>query len=86
MSPPPVRIKASSLTTGWLPWLALRAGPDVEWDPPTVGDQIILLSPSRYLANALTITGIYCDAIPASGERAGLHRRTYGDGAVIEYD
>lgn len=86
MSPPRVRIETGSLTTGWLPWLALRAGLDVEWDPPTVGEQVILLSPSGQLANALAITGVYCDAIPANGQRAGLHRRTYRDGAVIEYD
>lgn len=34
----------------------------------------------------MVITGIYSDAIPANGDRAGLHHRTYQDGAVIEYD
>ena len=86
MKPPRVRVKTGSLTTGWLPWLALRAGADVDWDPPTVNEQVLLLSPSGQLANAVVITGIYSDAIPANGDRAGLHRRTYQDGAVIEYD
>lgn len=86
MTPPRVRVKTGSLLTGWLPWLALRAGADVDWDPPTVDEQVILLSPSGQLANAVVITGIYSDAIPANGDRSGLHRRTYRDGAVIEYD
>jgi len=86
MKPPRVRVKTGGLTTGWLPWLALRAGADVDWDPPTVNEQVLLLSPSGQLANAVVITGIYSDAIPANGDRAGLHRRTYQDGAVIEYD
>lgn len=86
MKPPRVRVKTGSLITGWLPWLALSAGKDVEWDPPTVNEQVILLSPSGQLANAVAIAGIYSNAIPANGERDGLHRRTYRDGAVIEYD
>ena len=86
MKPPRVRVKTGGLTTGWLPWLALRAGADVDWDPPTVNEQVLLLSPSGQLANAVVITGIYSNAIPANGDRAGLHRRTYQDGAVIEYD
>ncbi|RRV04438.1 phage baseplate assembly protein V [Pseudomonas sp. v388] len=86
MSPPRVRVKSGSLTTGWLPWLAFRAGNDVEWDPPSVDEQVVLLSPSGQVSNGLVITGIYSDAIPANGDHETLHRRTYRDGAVIEYD
>lgn len=51
MVPPRVRVKTGDLLTGWLPWLALRAGADVDWDPPTVNEQVLLLSPSGQLAN-----------------------------------
>lgn len=86
MEPPRVQVKTGSLTTAWLPWLALRAGSDCEWDPPTMGEQVILFSPSGQLANGVVVTGVFSDHIPANGNRAGLHRRTYADGAVIEYD
>lgn len=86
MKPPRVKVKTGELTTAWLPWLALRAGSDREWDPPTLDEQVILLSPSGQLANGVVITGLPSDHIPANGDRAGLHRRTYADGAVIEYD
>ncbi|MGB7644401.1 MAG: phage baseplate assembly protein V [Pseudomonas fluorescens] len=86
MVPPRVKVKTGELTTAWLPWLALRAGSDREWDPPTLDEQVILLSPSGQLANGVVITGLPSDHIPANGDRAGLHRRTYADGAVIEYD
>jgi len=86
MEPPRVQVKTGSLTTAWLPWLALRAGADREWDPPTVDEQVILFSPSGQLANGVVVTGLFSDHIPANGNRAGLHRRTYADGAVIEYD
>lgn len=85
-APPRVRVKTGELTTTWLPWLAFRAGADQEWDPPTVGEQVLLLSPSGQLANGVAITGLFSDNIPANGDRPGLHRRTYSDGAVIEYD
>ncbi|CRM18747.1 phage baseplate assembly protein V [Pseudomonas sp. 24 R 17] len=86
MVPPRVQVKTGTLTTAWLPWLALRAGADQEWDPPTVDEQVILFSPSGQLANGIVVTGLFSDHIPANGNRAGLHRRTYADGAVIEYD
>jgi phage baseplate assembly protein V len=86
MEPPRVQVKTGTLTTAWLPWLAPRAGSDREWDPPTVDEQVILFSPSGQLANGVVITGLPSDHIPANGNRAGLHRRTYADGTVIEYD
>lgn len=86
MTPPRVKVKTGSLTTAWLPWLALRAGADQEWDPPTVDEQVVLFSPSGQLANGVVVTGLFSDHIPANGNRPGLHRRTYADGAVIEYD
>ena len=86
MEPPRVQVKTGTLTTAWLPWLALRAGSDREWNPPTIDEQVILFSPSGQLANGIALTGIYSTANPANGEREGLHRRTYRDGTVIEYD
>jgi phage baseplate assembly protein V len=86
MKPPRVKVKTGELTTAWLPWLALRAGSDREWDPPTLDEQVMLFSPSGQLANGIVVTGVFSDNIPANGDRAGLHRRTYADGAVIEYD
>jgi phage baseplate assembly protein V len=84
--PPRVKVRTGSLTTAWLPWIADRAGADQPWDPPTEGEQVLLLTPSGQLANGVAVTGLLSDAIPANGERTGLHRRTYRDGAVIEYD
>ena len=86
MKPPRVRVKTGKLTTGWLPWIAAGAGADKEWDPPTKDEQIILFSPSGQLGNGVVLAGIFSDLKPANGEREGLHRRTYRDGAVIEYD
>lgn len=81
-----VRVQTGDLLTGWLPWRTARAGADREWNPPTIDEQVLLLSPSGQLANGVAITGLFSDAHPANGDRAKLHRATYSDGAVIEYD
>ena len=86
MKPPRVRVNTGTLTTAWLPWITLRAGADKEWNPPTVNEQVILFSPSGQLGNGIALTGIFSDLNPANGDRPGLHRRTYHDGTVIEYD
>jgi phage baseplate assembly protein V len=84
--PPRVKVKTGALTTSWLPWLTPRAGTNREWHPPSVGEQVLLLSPSGQLANGVVLTGIFSELIPANGARADLHRLTYNDGAVLEYD
>ncbi|MGE8065581.1 phage baseplate assembly protein V [Pseudomonas sp. NPDC089569] len=86
MKPPRVRVKTGDLLTAWLPWIAVRAGLDQDWNPPTEGEQVVLFSPSGQLANGVALTGVFSDEHAAIGDRAGLHRRTYRDGAVIEYD
>ncbi|MGB6213593.1 phage baseplate assembly protein V [Pseudomonas mandelii] len=86
MKPPRVKVKTGALTTSWLPWISPRVGADCEWNPPTVNEQVILFSPSGQLSNGIVLTGLFSNHFPANGDRDGLHRRTYRDGAVIEYD
>ncbi|CAE6923322.1 Predicted baseplate [Pseudomonas marincola] len=86
VNPPRVQVKTGNILTTWLPWLTPRAGADRAWNPPTIGEQVVLFSPSGILAQGVALTGLFSDLIPANGEREGLHRSTYRDGAVIEYD
>ncbi|RED07054.1 MULTISPECIES: phage baseplate assembly protein V [Pseudomonadaceae] len=84
--PSRVRVQSSELLTGWLPWPALRAGTTRDLDPHTLGEQVLVLSPSGQTAQCISITGLFSALIPANGDRAYPHRRTYPDGAVVEYD
>ncbi|TLX52862.1 phage baseplate assembly protein V [Stutzerimonas nosocomialis] len=79
-------VKSGRLTVPNLPWLALRAGSSLDWDPPTVGEQCILLSPSGEPAQGIALVGLYSQQRPAPGNSASLRRRKYPDGAVIDYD
>lgn len=79
-------VKTGGLTVPGRPWLALRAGASSDWDPPTVGEQCILLSPSGETAQGIALIGLYSQQRPAPSNSANLRRRKYPDGAVIDYD
>ncbi|SDK67958.1 phage baseplate assembly protein V [Billgrantia gudaonensis] len=81
-----VRVKAGELLTAWRPWIECRAGTTRTWNPPTVGEQVVLFSPGGDPAAAVVLTGLYRDAHPAPADRADLWRAVMPDGAVIEYD
>ncbi|MCQ4314480.1 phage baseplate assembly protein V [Stutzerimonas zhaodongensis] len=79
-------VSSGGLTVPNLPWLALRAGSSLDWDPPTVGEQCILFSPSGEPAQGVALVGLYSQQRPAPANSANVRRRTYPDGAVIDYD
>jgi len=79
-------VSSGGLSIPNLPWLALRAGASSDWDPPTVGEQCILLSPSGEPAQGIALVGLYSQQRPAPSNSANLRRRKYPDGAVIDYD
>lgn len=79
-------VKSGGLSIPNLPWLAQRAGSSSDWDPPTVGEQCILFSPSGEPAQGIVLVGLYSQQRPAPSNSANLRRRTYPDGAVIDYD
>lgn len=81
-----VRVKSGDMLTTWLQWLTLRAGTTLDWDPPTVGEQVILFSPGGDPASAVVLTGLFSTAHPAPADAANLWRRVFPDGAVFEYD
>lgn len=83
---PRCRVSTGGLTTDWLPFFALRAGEDSEWDPPSEGEQCLVLSPSGNPAHGFVIFGLYSDRFPAPDNQPTRRRRRYRDGAVIDYD
>ena len=76
----------SPVLTGWLRWIAPRAGPDREWDAPEVGEQVVVFSASGDLDQGLVLAGIFRDAYPALESVPTKHTRRYDDGAVFSYD
>lgn len=90
MAEPPrparVRVTTGDLLTDWLMWLESRAGATRTWNPPTVGEQVLLLAPGGELAGAVVLGAINSNAHPALSDDPNLTRWDMPDGAVIEYD
>lgn len=80
------RVKSGKLETNWLIWFNLRAGATRTWDPPTVGEQAIVLSPSGVIENGIVIYGLNSDAHPAPSESPDEHVTAYPDGARTAYN
>lgn len=82
-----VRVKSGEIETTWLAWPAGRAGTGKRrWDPPEVGEQVVMLSPSGDMRQAVVLPGVYQDAHDAPSSSGDKDHVTYGDGTVIEYD
>lgn len=81
-----VRVKTGQLTTDWLRWLEPRAGDTTNWDPPTVGEQVVLLSPGGELGAAVVLRGLNSDLVPSPSNDKNKTVREYPDGARTEYD
>ncbi|MFC4519087.1 phage baseplate assembly protein V [Cupriavidus pinatubonensis] len=85
-SPPRVRVQTGGIMTDWLPWLELRAGRTRTWNPPTKGEQVLLLSLSGDLRNAVVLTGIPSDRFDVPSHSPTETVTQYPDGARTVYD
>ena len=81
-----VRIRSDEFLTDWLPWITTRAGPDRTWWALEVGEQVAVLCPSGEINQGIVLGSIYQDQFPPNGKRKDVHRTTYKDGTVVEYD
>lgn len=81
-----VRVAFGAAVSDWLPWITFRAGGDHTWWAPEVGEQVIVLSPSGEISGGVVLGSMFSTDHPAPADRPTIHRTTYEDGAVIEYD
>jgi phage baseplate assembly protein gpV len=80
-----VSTQDGELITDWIPWATMRAGGDLSWWAPEVGEVVLLLAPSGELSNAVALPAAFSnDRRPANRET--VKREVFADGAVHEYD
>lgn len=93
-NPPAVRVAIGDeddedghLLTGWLPMAGGRAKGDSDWHPLEVDERVMVLSESGEIQNGMVMpAALYTSDNPAPGDKAGLWRKRFSDGATIEYD
>ena len=81
-----VRVSLGELITDWRPYHETRAGGTTTWNPPTVGEQATVLSPSGDIGAAVVIVGLNSTGKPAPSDDPSKTVTRYPDGAVIEYN
>ena len=83
---PVCRCRVGEIKTNWLSIGHTRMGVVKDWNPPSKGEQVVLLSPNGDLSQAVIIASLSSTLNPAPDTTAHKPKRTYPDGAVIEYD
>jgi phage baseplate assembly protein V len=86
VSPAKVRVQAGDLDTDWVQWKESRAGDSKTWDPPSVGEQVLMLCPMGETSAAIILCGLNSDANPAPSADGAETVRTFKDGARIAYN
>ena len=80
------QVKLSHGITDYLPWVTGRAGPATEWWPFEPGEQVMVLSPSGDPDHGWILGAVPSKLFPAEAANRDVHKITYPDGAVLEYD
>lgn len=80
------RVQIGTLLTDPLPFIAQRAGEDTTWNPPSVGEGVIVLSPFGELNNGFVLTGVFTDQKPPNTTDEFTVRTEFEDGTSIAYD
>lgn len=83
---PRVRVKDGELLTGWLPFGAMRAGSARVWSVPTVGEQVMVFSPSGDLASAVVFGSLYSTTTPAPSKDPHEHIIDFADGTRVSHN
>lgn len=81
-----VIVAIGELRSDWLPWLSSRAGNNVTWSAPDIGEQVIVLAPSGDLSQAVILSALYQNNFPAQENSGDVHAIEYGDGTKISYN
>lgn len=82
-----VTVKTGGVVTKPLPWLSTRAGRVRAWNPPSVGEQVMVLSPNGDLAAGVAFPALFSNALPKPDDATADNVVVaFDDGAVLLYD
>ncbi|UTW43221.1 phage baseplate assembly protein V [bacterium SCSIO 12844] len=78
-----VKIQAGAILTTWLKWMTQRSGDCLTWWSPSLGEQVVILSPSGELNNGVVLPSIYTNNQPSADLK--LDHKVYSDDTTISY-
>lgn len=80
------RVRIDSLETDWLKFSASRLGKVKIWNPPSVGEQVLVISETGELETALVTSSFDYDEQPMPSANADTIELHCIDGAVFSYN
>src|SRR3954471_1543556 len=84
-----VRVMLDGFPSAWLPIATCRNGPNGEWDPPEIDEQVIVVAPSGTTAGSYVLGTIPRDLFPVhdyAERNPARHLRWYEDDTSLLYD
>jgi len=81
-----IRVRCGDMLTGWLPWLTTRAGKDITWWAPDIGEQVVVLSPSGEPAQGVVLFAVYQNSSPQPETDVNRRKVVFEDGTTVIYD
>lgn len=69
-------------TSAWLPWLTERASGISVWAPPSVGEQVVCLSPSGQTRDAIVLGALFSSANAPPSGAGGEHLVKVGGSSI----
>lgn len=81
-----VRVQTGGIITKYLPYVTQRAGDCITWWKPSVGEQVMILSPCGNINNGIVINSIYTAIQEPPEDFDKKHQTRYDDGTIITYD
>ncbi|APR99198.1 phage baseplate assembly protein V [Wolbachia endosymbiont of Folsomia candida] len=81
-----VRVQIGEFLTDWLPWITSRAGEDRNWAPPSVNEQVVVLSPLGELSLGVVLPAIYQQKYLPSERQENADIFEFKDGTKLSYN
>lgn len=78
------RVKIGDLETDWLPWINSNSGANNSWNPPEIDEQVITLSPSGELNQAIILPSLYKNN--ATESSPNIQSVIFKDGSKVTFD
>lgn len=80
------KVSDGDFKPGWRPWAASMAGDDITWRAPSVGEQVVLVSPNGDPDQSFIADRLYQTAHPAPASSAEIVRTVFADGLVVDHN
>lgn len=81
-----VTVDCGEITTAPIRYLNLRAGNDKTFDPPSIGEEVVVLSPCGVLEIGIVLGGLNNSDNPILSQDLNKNIRLFSDGCMISYD